>query len=1132
MRPGTNLVKITTNPTVYSVEPGGTLRSIVSEANAASLWGADWASRVVDVPDGFWDNYTEGDALTEGVYPAGSLVKASDNADVYYYDGTDYRVFGNETSFTANRFSFDNVLTVPDTMTIIAGGVELATAEADLIDTSSGAGGTIAVGGSGLTVALSGSTAAASTLVDNQALANLATFNFTASSDGAVKVTSAKMHRIGVAIDTTLPAVYLYDGATRLTDEATLSSTYATWNNSAGIFTVPAGETKSITVYSNIADSTGGQTVGIEVEAAADVTTDGATVSGSFPVTGNTHSIADGTLATVSFASSVTPNANTALDPQDEFILWQNIVTVGTRKVNMERLTFRQIGSITTADLKNFKLLANGIQVGDIVAAMDSDGYVTFDLTSAPKELEAKNYTLKVMVDIVGGSGRTTSLSLRKTVDARFIDSELDQPILVQTNSSTFSARTAGTQTISSGTLTITKKTDSASGNVTDGQSAVTLGSFEYKAAGEAMKVETVRAQVIVSDGDIDKLRNGKIMADGVQIGSTADLYASDGTSGYYTEYSLGSSLIIQPGTPVQIDVVADIYDNDSGGDSTSAGDTIQAAIATSSSNVQRQVSLTFLSAPGSDKAANTLTVSTGSLTCSKYTGYANQAIVDPQQAYKLGEFRCTAGSTEDLNITSFAVSFDNSVGPTVADDLTDVYIVYGSVTGATKSSVGTTTTNTWTVNTTLGANDTLAVAVYGDLESSLNSAETLRADLTVTSTTVDSGTDANASEATGQTITIGTADLASAAAGTPLDQYAFGSQTITAANYELTATNDSYTVEEVCVRFLDTNVNDVVSTVYIYDGSDELGSASVDSNGYATTTGLSIPIASGETKTITVKIGLNAVGTNNATPGRNASTTLDHIVAQPGAGGAKKQVATNVQGNDIFVYKNYPIATKQSLTSSTLTNNALQDIYKFKIEPATTGTIGLKQVRLALTWTDEGPIMGDNLELYNWTLLRASTDISDLVAITTDDGLNVKTDTAGVGASSSQSSTVYIAWTTEEQISSATTYTVQAKPRNFDSGTTSSDNVILTMSGDTSAHNGVANVYLGEGDGYAAAGGGGSIWGLATSTTGAGHTTYNFIWSDRSTSPHTNTSGGASGDWSNGYQVKNLPLGGQVMTK
>ncbi|HQB26714.1 MAG TPA: hypothetical protein PLP70_02560, partial [bacterium] len=56
MRPGTYLVKITTNPKVYAVEPGGLLRAIPDEASAKALYGDNWAKRVVDVPDAFFTN--------------------------------------------------------------------------------------------------------------------------------------------------------------------------------------------------------------------------------------------------------------------------------------------------------------------------------------------------------------------------------------------------------------------------------------------------------------------------------------------------------------------------------------------------------------------------------------------------------------------------------------------------------------------------------------------------------------------------------------------------------------------------------------------------------------------------------------------------------------------------------------------------------------------------------------------------------------------------------------------------------------------------------------------------------------------------------------------------------------------
>ena len=101
LRAGTKLIKITTDPMVYAVEPGGNLRSIVSEANAITLYGANWASRVIDVPDAFFTNYEVQADLEAGKYPAGQLVMSGENT--YYYDGTDYRMVASDAAMAANR---------------------------------------------------------------------------------------------------------------------------------------------------------------------------------------------------------------------------------------------------------------------------------------------------------------------------------------------------------------------------------------------------------------------------------------------------------------------------------------------------------------------------------------------------------------------------------------------------------------------------------------------------------------------------------------------------------------------------------------------------------------------------------------------------------------------------------------------------------------------------------------------------------------------------------------------------------------------------------------------------------------------------------------------------------------------
>jgi len=62
-KPGVKMVKITTDPKVYAVSAGGTLRWVQTEAIASALYGANWSAMVEDVPDSFFVNYIVGTAI-------------------------------------------------------------------------------------------------------------------------------------------------------------------------------------------------------------------------------------------------------------------------------------------------------------------------------------------------------------------------------------------------------------------------------------------------------------------------------------------------------------------------------------------------------------------------------------------------------------------------------------------------------------------------------------------------------------------------------------------------------------------------------------------------------------------------------------------------------------------------------------------------------------------------------------------------------------------------------------------------------------------------------------------------------------------------------------------------------------
>ncbi|MFA5947180.1 MAG: hypothetical protein WC813_04120 [Patescibacteria group bacterium] len=59
-RPGVKMVKIDSDPSVYAVDAGGTLRHVNGEAVASSLYGGTWNKQIDDIPDGFFGNYKKG----------------------------------------------------------------------------------------------------------------------------------------------------------------------------------------------------------------------------------------------------------------------------------------------------------------------------------------------------------------------------------------------------------------------------------------------------------------------------------------------------------------------------------------------------------------------------------------------------------------------------------------------------------------------------------------------------------------------------------------------------------------------------------------------------------------------------------------------------------------------------------------------------------------------------------------------------------------------------------------------------------------------------------------------------------------------------------------------------------------
>lgn len=115
IRPGTLLIKIVSSPQVWLVGAPHNLYWLQDgESQAQALFGTDWASRVVDLPEYFFTNYQEQQALSlEASLPAGILFFHTSSGKYYISTTGGLRVV-TEAGLKANHFQTKYALSVSD----------------------------------------------------------------------------------------------------------------------------------------------------------------------------------------------------------------------------------------------------------------------------------------------------------------------------------------------------------------------------------------------------------------------------------------------------------------------------------------------------------------------------------------------------------------------------------------------------------------------------------------------------------------------------------------------------------------------------------------------------------------------------------------------------------------------------------------------------------------------------------------------------------------------------------------------------------------------------------------------------------------------------------------------------------
>ena len=893
MRPGTKLVKITTDPKVYAVEPNGSLVWVPSETVASTLYGSNWARRIVDVPDAFFTNYTiaTGRQVSATAYPTGSLVKFSGSTDVYYIasDGKAQKV--ESTAMSANRFKTADVITAPTAVTMPAAGAAIASAVPTLIDTSSGAGGTATVAtGSGVSVALASDTPASATVVTDtadgaQSMIPAFRLNFTAAADGDVTIKTVKITRGGISADTDVVNMYLMDGSTVVAANPSISTKVFTFTNSAGIFTVTRGTTKAIDVKFDLkGNATAGITINFAVASASDITTSGAAVSGSFPITGNTYTSASVTDLGKLTITNVSPTAAGNVDPQDNYEIWRFTAAASSQDIELRKIIFTIVGSINVGDLKNFGLWDGGTQIGSTVADMSSAKTVTLDLTSAPYTIvKGVTKTLSLKANIVSGTTRTFRASLQNGSDLSIYDK--GYAVLLRHNGADSftvlqpvdSTPAAVSYTINSGSLTMSIAQDSPTGNIASSTTNITLLKVNIKASGEDVKITSL--VVNCNDSTTAKtIKNLKVLWDGSQVGTaiTTSAACDNATDNSFT---FGSTVIARAGQTHVMTVAADITGT------TTSGETLAANMEVGSSNAQGLTSLTTLSTTAI--TGRTLTIASGVLTVVKNLSFGDGNSSTPTGvAYgantKIASFTIIGGAGEPAEVTQISLADVTAGTDYVSNYFQNVKLMHGTTQlgntlGSPSSGATTAQTHTFNVSpaVTINSGEQYVVDVYADIKSSTL---TTAADQVLVTSVTASGKNTGTAASYSTDVNLQNQYIASSGgmtiaidSDTPLaNNLLMGAVDQTLGKFKFNASSsESVTITELVISANIENGSGATGTlqnIRLFEENNgqivQIGGAVVglDST-YATTTyahanfkGLSLVIPKGTTKVITVK--------------------------------------------------------------------------------------------------------------------------------------------------------------------------------------------------------------------------------------------------------------------------------------
>ena len=816
---------------------------------------------------------------------------------------------------------------------------------------------------------------AAGSLINSQATADVLHINFA----GTGTVTSVTLQRTGISTQNTLSNVYLYDGATRLTDGYSF--------NASGTLTMNG---------LNIAVS-GSKVISVKVDTASNAVTyassvavalTGYTANGTAEVAnvqGNTFSIVTGSAATAYMTTNTASSTASVNAGTTQYTMWSDTIQVNTRTIQLKGMNFKIIGSAPTNALANIKLFVDGVDSGVIatVAPIQGSNYAMFNFAT-PINLTTGTHTIDVRADIVTGANRTVQLSVQQAADVVLYDSQVGVNLAIESASSTaFVADSGTTVSILTGSSTlVVDPTFSGYTSITAGQTNAVIGKYTVHGYGEDVKVNTLYVVPLIksttdtsassgndcvtdSSGTYSSgtcgLNNVTLYFNGSQVGTQTNWTDAQMQAGTVMSFTLGSQMIIPAGQDSTLEVRADLQN---ASNLSYTDGTILATVKYSSSynNAQGQSSSEIIDFPSADVATTGLTISSGSLVVSKNTGYAATTVNPNTAGAKIGSFTLqNQSSSEAVRLTSLNVKlYQGTTNVTaLSGSSTPVLTNFSALrtsdtTGAGSTPITPTANDTFSVTDVLQPGASMTIDIFANTSSATSGSfhTTLTvASIGAVSNIVDAGT-----ATTGQTITLGQGTVATptlvSASSTPA-QYVASSVASPAtsgsqATFQFISTTAASTITELKFTVTGTDANPSQSVTRIcvgtYCGSPAVSSAT--QTVYLTGLNLAVPTGAGLTQNVLVDYA--GVGSGGVVPGSTSTVTLTYVKYT--SGGKTAAITPSVAAPTMTLTGSLPTVTVNTATADGLNIGTVENkIGEVTISASSKGAVKINDLKFTV---------------------------------------------------------------------------------------------------------------------------------------------------------------------------------------